>query len=60
MVLVCGVARCGRGGCLKQPLSQMEKLCRPRNLLSSLYVRQARSYLVVTHIALVLPFDAVD
>ena len=34
----------------------MEKLFRPRNLLSSLYVRQAGSYLVVTHISLVLTF----
>jgi hypothetical protein len=41
---------------LKQTLSQMEKLFRPRKLLSSLYVRQARSYLVVTHISLGLTF----
>jgi hypothetical protein len=34
----------------------MEKLFHPRNLLSSLYVRQAGSYLVVTHISLALTF----
>ena len=56
MVLVFGVSQGGRGRCIKQTLSQMEKLFRPRNLLSSLYVRQAGSYLVVTHISLVLAF----
>jgi hypothetical protein len=39
-----------------ETLSQSEKLFRPRDLLSGLYVRQAGSYLVVTHIPLVLAF----
>ena len=56
MVLVFGVSRCGKEWCIKQTLSQMEKLFRPCNLLSSLYVRQAGSYLVVTHISPVLAY----
>jgi hypothetical protein len=51
-----GVSRRSRGWGIKETLSQSEKLFRPRDLLSGLYVRQAWSYLVVTHISLVLAF----
>jgi hypothetical protein len=51
-----GVSRRSRGWGIKETLSQSEKLFRPRDLLSGLYVRQAGSYLVVTHISLVLAF----
>jgi hypothetical protein len=56
MVLGFGVSRCSRGWGIKETLSQSEKLFRPHDLLSGLDVRQAGSYLVVTHISLVLAF----
>jgi hypothetical protein len=51
-----GAFQRGRGRGIKETLSQSEKLFRPRDLLSGLYVRQAGSYLVVPYIPLVLTF----
>src|SRR5215831_17263658 len=56
MALGCCASRHGRGWGIKETLSQSEKLFRPRDLLSGLYVRQAGSYLLVAHISLILAF----